>query len=54
MRYLVEVGYRDFIFDDAKEAMDFAITAKTHYRRSDSDRSCEVAVKLIDEENKED
>ena len=52
-RFLVEVGYRDFVFDDPQKAMDFALNAKTHYRKDDSDRSCDVVIKFIDEDKED-
>lgn len=51
MKIKVTVSYdKYFIFDDAKAAMDFAITAKQSIVPSKYDRSTKVTLELLTED----
>ena len=62
IKFCVSIGYMHFNFDDAEEAMNFAISSKIHaverkrsHEREDVDVSVEIiAVEENKEENKED
>lgn len=47
LRYLVEVTYREFLFDDPTEAMNFAITAKSRTNEKD----VRVSINLVEDED---
>lgn len=58
IKYRVSIGYRNFVFDNADEAMAFATMAKTHYDNKKDDDDLEVEIKIIivnadDKDNKE-
>lgn len=52
MKFMVKVGYNKYIFDDSKEAFDFAMTAKTHNIEKDKDDR-RVRVELLNDGEEE-
>ena len=52
MKFMVKVGYNNYIFDDSKEAFDFAMTAKTHNVEKDKDDKM-VRVELLNDGEEE-
>lgn len=48
MKFVVELGYKKFVFDDAQNAIDFATIAKLHHHDND-DRTFEVTITIIDD-----
>lgn len=52
LKFVVKINYTGFEFDNAVNAMDFAVNAKVH-----AGKDCDVRVDIVDtneEENKED
>ena len=46
-KYIVKVEYRDFIFEDAKEALEFADKCFDHYERDGKDKDPEVEISIV-------
>lgn len=56
MRYIVKLGYNEFVFHDPKNAMLFAETAKTTYKprnRAYHDDDLDVTVTFVNDEETE-
>lgn len=59
MTYVVRIGYRDFGFNDALEAIAFADRAMKHFMPDKAEDSIKVEIELVNDEpaeaeNKED
>lgn len=50
IKYIVELGYTDFVFDTADEAMDFAVKARMSAKKGDD---LEVTIRLINADAKD-
>ena len=46
LQYRVRINYYDFFFEDAQEAISFAISAKLH-QAEERDRNFEVRIDII-------
>ena len=47
LKFLVEIGYKEFLFTDPTEAMNFAITAS----EKTTERNKDVSIKLTEYED---
>lgn len=49
MKYKVTIGYYDFLFADAEQAMSFAQMARMSYVSDRANDNIEVSIELINE-----
>ena len=49
IKYIVEIGWEEYHFDNPDAAMAFAIVAKTHKKDNEGNQNVKVAVE-VDEE----
>lgn len=54
IKYVVEVNYYNFTFDEAAEAVRFALSAKTHCDKGSNDISVGIVLEDVPEEDTED
>lgn len=54
IKYVVEINYNNFTFDDAADAVRFAISAKTHCDKGADDISVGIVLEYVPEEDPED
>lgn len=50
IKYVVELNYYNFTFNDAADAVRFALTAKTHNDKGPEDISVGIVLENFDEE----